>query len=141
MPHEDLDEVPLGRREPDLGAVAVHPLGREVDGEVGGLDHRLLLGRRGAAQRGAEPGQQLVHAERLGDVVVGAGVEGARPCRVSPSRTDSTMIGTVLHPRRPADHLDAVDAGQAEVEHDDVGVVARPRASSACSPSGARSTS
>ena len=36
---------------------------------------RLLLGRRGAAQRGAQAGQQLVHAERLGDVVVGAGVE------------------------------------------------------------------
>ena len=34
------------------------------------------------------------------------------------------MIGTALQPRRPADHLDAVDAGQAEVEDDDVGVVA-----------------
>ena len=75
--------------------------GREVDGEVGGLDHRLLLGRRGAPQRGPEAGQQLVHPERLGDVVVGAGVEGERPCRVSPSRTDSTTIGTVLHPRSP----------------------------------------
>ena len=31
------------------------------------------------------------------------------------------MIGTLLHARSPAHHLDAVDAGQAEVEDDDVG--------------------
>ena len=73
--HEHLDEVPLGRREADLVAVAVHPLGREVDGEVRGLDERLLVSGRGPAERGAQPGEQLVHAERLGDVVVGAGVE------------------------------------------------------------------
>ena len=43
----------------------------------------------------------------------------------SASRTDSTMTGTWLQPRRPVDHLDAVDAGEPEVEHDDVGMVAR----------------
>ena len=36
---------------------------------------RLLLRRRRPPQRGAQAGEQLVHAERLGDVVVGAGVE------------------------------------------------------------------
>ena len=51
-------------------------LGREVDGEVGGLDRGGLPGRStDAAERGPEPGEQLVHAERLGDVVVGAGIE------------------------------------------------------------------
>ena len=35
------------------------------------------------------------------------------------------MIGHAVQPRRPADHLDPVDAGQTEVEDDDVGVVAR----------------
>src|SRR6202451_2597110 len=33
------------------------------------------LGGRGAQDGAAHPGQQLVHPERLGDVVVGAGVE------------------------------------------------------------------
>ena len=37
-------------------------------------------GRLVAAQRGAEPGQQLIHRERLRHVVVGAGVERA-DCR------------------------------------------------------------
>src|SRR5215831_8094183 len=41
--------------------------------------HRLIVrgSRLVAAQRGAEPGQQLVHRERLRHVVVGPGVERA----------------------------------------------------------------
>jgi hypothetical protein len=43
---------------------------------VGG-DHRHLVGGRVAPpDRGPQPGEQLAHAERLGHVVVGAGVEG-----------------------------------------------------------------
>ena len=34
------------------------------------------------------------------------------------------MIGIALHARMPADHLDAVDAGQAEVQDHDVGEAA-----------------
>jgi hypothetical protein len=46
-----------------------------VHHEVAGLNcGRGALG--GAAQVGADPGQQLLDAEGLGDVVVGAGVEG-----------------------------------------------------------------
>ena len=56
--HEHLDEVPLGGREPDLLAVARDALGREVDGEVGRLDDRRLLGGRGATQRGPQAGQR-----------------------------------------------------------------------------------
>ena len=37
-------------------------------------------------------------------------------------RADSTMIGTAFQPRSPCDHLDAVEVGQPEVEHDHVGV-------------------
>ena len=47
----------------------------DVDDEVAGLDGRGgALGS--AAQMGADAGQQLLNAEGLGDVVVGAGVEG-----------------------------------------------------------------
>ena len=72
---EHLDEVPLGRREPHLFAVASHLLRRQVDGEVLRLDERFFLRGGGPAERSAQAGQELVHAERLGDVVVGAGVE------------------------------------------------------------------
>ena len=88
------------------------------------LDDRLLLRRCGPAQRGPEPGEELVHPERLGDVVVGAGVERGDLVLLA-SRADSTTIGTVAPAAQAADHLDAVDAGQPEVEHDHVGMVAR----------------
>ena len=49
-------------------------VGADVDDEVAGLDGRGgALG--GAAQVGADAGQQFLNAEGLGDVVVGAGVE------------------------------------------------------------------
>ena len=91
-------------------------------------DDRLLVGRRGAAQRGAQAGEQLVHAERLGDEVVGAGVERRDLVAPRASRTDSTMTGTCAPAPEALDDLDTVDAGETEVEDDDVGVVAAPRA-------------
>jgi hypothetical protein len=67
------------------------------------------------------PGQQFVHAEGLGDVVVGAGVQ----------RLD-LLVGGVpggQHQDRHAgpaaqapDHLDAVHVRQAQVEDDHIGV-------------------
>ena len=39
-------------------------------------DHCFALRFDAAAQQRAEPGQELVEAERFGDVVVRAGVEG-----------------------------------------------------------------
>ena len=63
-------------------------LGREVNGFArnfdavgGGINHKItghngrLGALRGAAQMGPHPRQQFLDAERLGDVVVGAGVE------------------------------------------------------------------
>ena len=37
-------------------------------------------------------------------------------------RAESTMMGTLLHPRMPRIDLDAVDAREAEIEQDHVGV-------------------
>ena len=101
----------------------VDPLRREVDREVLGLDGRFLLGRRRPAQRSPEPGQELVHPERLRHEVVGPGVE----------RSDLVALGLAdrqdddrdcAPAAQAANDLDAVDPRQAEVEHDDVGVVA-----------------
>ena len=78
----------------------------------------------GAAQRGPQPGEQLVHPERLGHVVVGAGVERRDLVRLRVARRQHDDRHA-LHAAQPADHVDAVDAGQPEVEDDDVGMVAR----------------
>ena len=77
----------------------------------GGHD-RFLLGRRGPAERGPQPGQQLVHAERLGDVVVGAGIERRDlvGLRLAHRQHDDRHLGPAP---QALDHLDAVDAREA----------------------------
>src|SRR5262245_42149397 len=72
---EHLDDVPLGRRQPDLGVPGADALGREVDREVRGLDDSILFGGCCSPEGGSKAREELVHAERLRDVVVGAGIE------------------------------------------------------------------
>ena len=90
----------------------------------GVLDHRFLLGRRRATERGAQTGQELVHPERLRHVVVGAGVERGNLVgfAVAHRQHDDRHRAP---PAQATDHVDAVDAGEAEVEHHDVGMMRR----------------
>src|SRR2546430_1464331 len=77
MPYEGFQDLPFGGGEPDVRAVGGDGFGGQVDGEVdGGYDSGFLRGWGGAAQRGAHAGEEFVHAERFGDVVVGAGIQG-----------------------------------------------------------------
>ncbi len=118
--------MPLGGGEPHVASLAMDLLGCEVDGETLGLHEHdrvaaVLADGLGAAHRRAQPGQQLVHAERLGDVVVGPGVQGL-----------DLLVGGVpggehqdRHPgpaAQASDHLDAVHVGEPQVQDDDVGV-------------------
>ena len=74
------------------------------------------FGATGAAAQGrADPGEELVHPEGLGDVVVGADVEGGDFGGLA-WRADSTMIGTVVQPRRLSTTLHAVEVGQTQVD-------------------------
>ena len=83
---------------------------------VGGLE---LLGRR-AAQLRAHARQQLGEPERLGDVVVGAGVEPADGVHLAVLRGqehDRHRRALLAHALA---HLEPVDAGQPDVEHQQV---------------------
>ena len=55
--------------------VATHDAGREVDLQPRQHKARLLLPAPRAAQRRMQPGDELAGAERLGDVVVRAGLQ------------------------------------------------------------------
>ena len=74
-----------------------------------------------AALQRAQAGQQLAHVERLGDVVVGSGVQRADlVLAVDAGREHQHRPG---EPRAQAgEHLGAVQVGQAQVEDDDVGM-------------------
>ena len=120
---QHLDHVPLGRRQLHLLAVAMDALGDEVDGEVRRGDARLF-GRRGrdAAERGPQAREELAHAERLGDVVVGTGVERGDlvALRLARREDDDGHVGPAAE---AGDHVEAGDVGEAEVEDDEVGPV------------------
>ena len=119
-------QVELGRREPHLLLGHGHPSRAGVDHEVthdetGRGPGGELGGAVDAAQEGADPGHQLAHPERLGEVVVGT------------DREPDQHVGLVV-PRGQHQHrhrlgrLDAaadlvpVEAGQHHVQHDQLGV-------------------
>ena len=74
----------------------------------------------GPSQERLDPAHQLAQPERLGQVVVGAELE-------ADDLVDLVVAGGQDEHRRlrargaqPSQHLEAVDAGQAHVEHDEV---------------------
>ena len=103
-------------------------------------DRDLLLLAGSAAGHRAQPGEQLVHAERLGDVVVGAGVEGVDLVEaVGPTgQHEDRDVGPAA---QPGDDLGAVHVGQAEVEDDERRAGGRRPCSRASAPSAAMRTS
>ena len=77
MDDEDLEQVVLRRGQGDLPSINQHPSLCEIDGERPCLKPRLSTTRRlnQATQGDSHPGQHLVHAEGLGDIVVCPQVE------------------------------------------------------------------
>jgi hypothetical protein len=100
---------------------------REVDAQVADVDEGRGGRRRGgAAERGADPGEQLADPEGLREVVVGARIEGLDLVRFPASGRDDDDGN-----RRPAADLagevDAVAVGEPEVEEDDLRALRRDR--------------
>ncbi len=87
--------------------------------EVAGLDGRRGP-LRGAAQMGADAGQQFLNAEGLGDVVVGAGVEGLDLGALVVAHGEDQHRSGELSADGAAD-LDAAHAGHHQVGDDQVG--------------------
>ena len=118
----------------DPGAVRLdvdpHPVGGRL-GAVGGA----------AAQQGPDPGQQFGQPEGLGDVVVGAGVQADHGVHLVGAGGQHQDREAVALGAQPAAHLQAVHAGQTEVEHHQVDSRPASPASSAVGPSSRTSTS
>src|SRR6266545_2567451 len=113
-------ELPRGQGDRAPGDLGLP--GRRVDHHVAGV-HAALLGRRvapGAAEHAADSGDQLPRAERLHHVVVRAELEPDDPVGL-------VAAGGQHHDRdrragaEPPAHLEAVHAGQHQVQHDQVG--------------------
>ena len=111
-------------REHDLALAAPRPAGRGVEHEVADLQRRLGGSWLAAAQQRPQPRQQLVERERLGQVVVGTGVQAVDLVlqRVLGGQHQH-QAWPALAPQRRAD-LHPVHPGQHAVEDDDGVVVA-----------------
>ena len=80
----------------------------------------LERGRRGALQQGTDPGNQLLGAEWLGDVVVSAMLEARKPIGLVAARRehdDGDLRCREIRPHRFAD-IHTAEARQHEVEDD-----------------------
>src|SRR5262245_46107749 len=122
---EDAEERELVRCELDgLAADEDGPL-LEVYAQVSELDDRLGGGVHPAQSR-TQPREELVHAERLGDVVVRAG--GGRRDLLGLVTDDREDDHRRAAPRtKLAGDLGAAAVRKDEVEHDGVGGIARQR--------------
>ena len=109
-----------------VGAVEDDLAGERVDRERAELPRRVLRRRRGASRAAARAPQdglhapdELRHAERLRDVVVGARLEPDDLVELGVLRGEHQDVGVAEGAHAAAD-LDAVDVGQADVEDDQV---------------------
>jgi hypothetical protein len=120
--HEQLEQLVLGARQLDELLAHPHPVAVGVDPQL--TEPEAAIGRRlpaGAAEQRAQPRLELVHVERLDQVVVGPGIQSVDPVRHGVASGQHQHRDPVaLAPKQPA-HLEPVDVGQPDVEDDRVG--------------------
>ena len=124
-PQQELEHGELARGERHLDVAAATPMGDRIDREVtGGVHDRP--GAAGAAEQRPQSGQEHDERERLGEVVVGAGVERLGVVVLAVLRGQHQDRRPVAAVAELLAHPVPVDAGQHDVEHDDVvGVLGR----------------
>jgi len=92
---------------------------RRFDAEVAGLDRRRVPITR-TSQEGANPSKKDGERERLGDVVVGAGVERLGLVEVTILRSEHEDRRPVSRLAKLCGDLKSVPAGEQDVEDDQV---------------------
>ena len=117
---------PFGRREPHLLAAPNDAAAIQVNFEV---ERRRIAEqtttRRGDAGRAAEnrghARGQFVGVEGFGQVVVGSGVEALQAVGVGRAGREQQHRRLIRLAAHPPQRLEAVDAGQHDIEHDQIG--------------------
>ena len=138
-------DVELGGGEVDAPLAALDAPTLEVDDQVLVADDPAALGvgevAVGAPQEGLDAAHQLAQAERLGQVVVGAELQADDlvDLVVARGEQEDRRLGAVG--AQAAQHLEAVDARQADIEDDQVGRQRRWRIRGPPRRCGARVTS
>ena len=115
-------------RQLDLVAVDLGAAGADVEPDAAGLELERRLARLRRPQARAHAGEQLLEHERLGHVVVGAAVEPGHGVDDLVARGEDQHRQLLAARAQRAQHGEAVLAGQADVEDQQVELlVARDR--------------
>ena len=113
--------VELRRCEPNLLAAGDHPAFVEIDFEAGnGYFVRCLVsGEARAAEGGPNAGEEFVEAERLGEVIIGAGIESFNfvSLRIANRDDDDGNIPARAH---GAAGFNSPHAGHIQIENHDI---------------------
>ena len=117
---QQAQQLVLDGRQVQFLAIHRGDAGVKVDKQLAGVEralgyHAAGLRIRKAPERGADARQQFIDRKRLGQVVVGTGIERANLVRILAARRDHDN----RHGRPRAhrlDHLDAIHIGQTQVE-------------------------
>src|SRR5690554_2537452 len=123
--HEEAQELELRGRQVDRAVSAVHFITELVEREV--TDAHDGVGRTRdetgrATDEPTKPRDDLLEAERLGDIVIPARRETGDAFVEGVLRRQEQDRHVVAPAAGPLEHLEAIDVGQHDVEHDDVGV-------------------
>ena len=131
--HQVGEQLELGGRQRDRAPGAQHLVADGVEFEVARDEPAVVGGAAGAAQDRPDAGDQLLQAERLGDVVVaarGQAVDLVLDAVLGGEEEHRQPVGGARRGARPAssrsrlDHREAVHVGQHHVEHHQVGALA-----------------
>ena len=95
------------------------PVAGRIELDIGDFEARRPRDRSAAAD-GAQPGQQNLDRKRLGEIIVGAGIEAVHDVDGSVARGQHQHRGLIPAFAQPARDRHAVHAGQHHVEHDHV---------------------
>lgn len=118
--HEIAQQAEFGGGQVDVGAVQAHALALLVQAQPGGLQLALVGQPMGAAQQGLDAQGQLFRMERLGQVVVGTGLEPIDAFGPGTARGEDQHRSRESQPTPLLEYLQAGTPGQAEVEDDQV---------------------
>src|SRR6478609_36853 len=116
-------QLELGGGQVDDAATAAHLVAVLVELEVVEAERGAVVGLpASAAQDRPDAGDDLFEAERLGDVVVPAHGEALDlvASRVASGDEDDRLLSAAV--AQATGHLEAVNVGEPDVEHDEVGL-------------------
>ena len=139
-----VEQLELGQRDVERLAAAPHLAAGEVHLDVAEPKHRRAargVPPSGSPQQRLDARAQLLRAERLRDVVVGAHLEREHLLRFLRARGEHQDRRPETRLADVAADVEAVPAGQHDVEHDQIERLARSRAATPPAPSPTTSTS